>query len=112
MAKIINLTPHALSFIGEDDKVIITVPASGTVARAASSRSCVGSVEVDGASIPVNATSFGEVVGLPDPQPGTILVVSSLTAQAARGRDDVYIVDDAVRDADGRIIGCCAIARV
>lgn len=109
-----NLTPHAIHVLGEDNQVVLTLPASGVVARAATSRSCVGTVDVDGVAVPVpvNATSFGDVTGLPDPQPGVAFVVSAITAQAVRDRDDVFIVDDSVRDADGRIIGCRALARV
>lgn len=112
MMEIRNLTPHAIHVLGEDSQVVLTLPASGVVARAATSRSCVGTVDVDGVAVPVNATSFGEVTGLPDPQPGVAFVVSTITAQAVRDRDDVFIVDDSVRDADGRIIGCRALARV
>ena len=107
-----NLTPHAIHVLGEVNQVFLTLPASGVVARAATSRSCVGTVDVDGVAVPVNATSFGDVTGLPDPQPGVAFVVSAITAQAVRDRDDVFIVDDSVRDADGRIIGCRALARV
>lgn len=107
-----NLTPHAIHVLGEDNQVVLTLPASGVVARATTSRSCVGTVDVDGVAVPVNAASFGDVTGLPDPQPGVAFVVSAITAQAVRDRDDVFIVDDSVRDADGRIIGCRALARV
>lgn len=64
-------------------------------------------------SIKVNSTSFGEVEGLPEPQEGTIFIVSALVAQALRGvRDDLVIPDDTVRDEQGRIIGCKSFARV
>lgn len=108
---LINLTPHAISILDEANNPVLVLPSDG-VARAASNRTCVGTVEAGGISIPVNATSFGEVVGLPDPQPGVGYVVSVLTAQAVRGRDDVFVTDDAVRDAEGGIIGCRALARV
>lgn len=109
--KLINLTPHTINILDGDNQPILSLPSSG-VARAASSRTCVGTFDVDGAAIPINTTSFGEVVGMPDPQPGVAYVVSALTAQAAKNRGDVYIVDDAVRDAEGRIIGCRALSRV
>ena len=76
MMEIRNLTPHAIHVLGEDSQVVLTLPASGVVARAATSRSCVGAVDVDGVAVPVNATSFGDVTGLPDPQPGVAFVVS------------------------------------
>lgn len=108
---LVNLTPHAISILNEDNNPVLVLPSAG-VARAASTRTCVGAVDAEGINIPVNATSFGEVMGLPDPHPGVGYVVSVLTAQAVKGRDDVFVTDDAVRDAEGRIIGCRALARV
>lgn len=107
---IINLTPHAINFVGEDGKVFLSVPSSG-VARAAATRSKVGEIQANGGIIPINTTTFEEVRDLPEPQPDTIYVVSALTAQAAPERSDLYITDDAVRDDAGRIIGCRALAR-
>lgn len=105
---IINLTPHAINFLREDNSVLATVEPSGTIARASQTRDRVS--EVNG--IPVNQCSYGSVTGLPDPQPETIYLVSALTAQACRDRSDVFIVDDAVRNESGQIIGCRAIARI
>lgn len=105
---IINLTPHAINFLREDNSVLATVEPSGTIARASQTREAVG--EVNG--IVVNQCSYGSVTGLPDPQDGTIYLVSALTAQACPERPDVFITDDAVRDENGRIIGCRAIARI
>ena len=106
--KIVNLTPHAINFLREDNSVLATIEPSGTNARAAQTRERVS--EVNG--IVVNQCSYGAVTGLPDPQPETICLVSALTAQACRDRNDVFITDDAVRDENGRIIGCRAIARI
>ena len=108
MTKIINCTPHAINFLREDNSVLATVEPSGTIARASQTREAVG--EVNG--IVVNQCSYGSVTGLPDPQDGTIYLVSALTAQACRDRSDVFITDDAVRDDSGRIIGCRAIVRI
>ena len=64
-------------------------------------------------SIKINSTSFGEVDGLPEPQEGTIFIVSALVAQALKGaRDDLVVPDDTVRDDRGVIIGCKSFARV
>lgn len=108
MTKIINCTPHAINFLREDGIVLATVEPSGTIARAAQTRERVS--EVNG--IVVNQCSYGAVTGLPDPQPETIYLVSALTAQACRNRSDVFIVDDAVRNESGQIIGCRAIAHI
>ncbi|WP_077616859.1 hypothetical protein [Caenibacillus caldisaponilyticus] len=111
--KIVNLTPHSINLMpnGADGTEII-IPPSGTVARCATNRVQVGTVDIDGVTISINRTQFGEVEGLPDPQPDTVYIVSSLVAQAVKGqRVDVLIVDDAVRDDQGRIIGARALAR-
>ena len=110
---IVNLTPHALNLMPEGpDGLTVTIPPSGLVARCATSRVQVGTVTMDGIAIPVNRTQFGAVTGLPDPQPDTIYIVSAVVAQAVPERLDVVIVDDAVRDDQGRIIGARALAHV
>ena len=110
---IVNLTPHELNLMPKGpDGPVITIPRSGIVARCTVDRVQVTNVTVDGISVPVNQTQFGEVFDLPDPQPDTIFVVSALVAQAVPERQDVFIVDDAVRDEQGRIIGARALAHV
>ena len=104
---IINLTPHDIRIYDAEGKnVIATFPASGTVARVKSSTEIVG--EVNG--IEIACTTFGEIEGLPDPQPGTKYIVSLLVLQAAAGKRDDLIGPDtgpgsAVRDESGQIIG-------
>ena len=110
---IVNLTPHALNLMPEGpDGPVVTIPPSGLVARCAVDRVQVDTVTVDGISVPVNETWFRGVSDLPEPQPGTIFVVSTLVAQAVPDYQDVFIVDDVVRDEQGRIIGCRALAHV
>lgn len=111
--RIVNLTPHDLNLMPEGPEgPVVTIPPSGQVARCAVDRVQVDTITVDGIAIPVNQTRFGEVTGLPDPQPDTIFVVSAVVAQAVPDRPDVFIVDDAVRDEQGRIIGARALAHV
>lgn len=131
MTKLVNLTPHDVNIVAPDGSVILTIAPSGTVARCATSREVVGSIQVDGVDIPVTQTTFGAVEGLrgaDDPNyacpwcgyygcgstcdAAPVYIVSSLVAQAARGRSDLLVPDDTVRDADGRIIGCRSLARV
>lgn len=105
---IINMTPHTINFVGKDGNIVRSIEPSGIVARAASKREQIGTID----GIAVNRTAFGEVQGLPEAQENTIYVVSSITAQACPEREDVFIVDDAVRDESGRIVGCRALAHV
>lgn len=109
MIKLVNLTPHAVNVIGENGETIMTIQPSGMVVRCSVTRVQVGKIN----GIPVNRTQFGAVEGLPESQPDTVYIVSALVAQAVAGaRDDVVIPDDAVRDEQGRVIGCRAFARV
>ena len=109
--KIVNLTPHALNFLDAENRVVLTVPSSG-VARAAQRRENIGTIDADGVTLPVTRSVFGAVDGLPAPEAGTIYVVSAITAQAVPEREDVLIVDDSVRDENGRIIGVRGLAHV
>lgn len=111
--KVVNLTPHEIVLMPEGpDGPTVTIPPSGRVARCDTLQTQLGTVIVDGVSVPVNQTQFGAVDDLPDPQPGVIYVVSELVAHAMPWRDDIFIVDDTVRDEQGRIIGARALARV
>ena len=107
--EIINLTPHALTFVGESSLV---VKPSGQVARVACRTVQVGSVSCGGIDIPLTATEYGEVEGLPEPSENTIYIVSLLVAQRCRERRDVFIPNESVRDEQGRIVGCRSIGRV
>lgn len=108
MTKMINLTPHAINFLDKNNNLVACIPSSG-IARAAQKRVPIGTVN----GITVNKTEYGAVEGLPDPEYGTIYIVSVLTTQAAPpDRNDLYIVDDTVRDDQGRIIGCRALAQI
>ena len=99
---IINLTPHTINLCGKE------IPSTG-LARCESVVEKIA--EIDG--IKVNRRSFGEIYGLPEPQTDTIYIVSALVAQAVAGqRDDVFVVDETIRNEQGQIVGCNALARI
>ena len=100
--KIVNLMPHPLVFA--DGR---TIESSG-VARCAQTDKEIGTF----AGLPIVVTEFGEVVDLPEPVDGTAYVVSSITAQACKGRMDVFVPSRPLRDDKGRIIGCAALGRI
>lgn len=125
MATIINMTPHAISLysITDCEEVVkgtykslvlkegatpIAVYPSQGVARATSSRELLYTIN----NIPVFKTVYGEPEGLPEPVGNTYIIVSALTAQAAPERHDLLIVDGAVRDSEGKIVGCTAFGRI
>ncbi len=100
--RIVNLTPHPLVFA--DGR---TIESSG-VARCTQTDNDIGTF----AGLPIVVTEFGGVVDLPDPVEGTAYVVSSITAQACKGRTDVFVPSRPIRDALGRIVGCGALGRI
>jgi len=122
---ILNFTPHSIDVYRRQDvlpdtgrgfvprhgrKPVFIIPSSG-LARAMASESPAGTVD----GIPLVEVQYGRLEGLPKPTLGTWLVVSAITAQAARasGRttDDLLLTTGLVRDGDGRIVGCTAFAR-
>lgn len=127
--QIVNLTPHPVLVLRDDAEGTIVGstgfgPAAkegqftlvaeykpvGKVARAAQKDEVLGELEIDGRKVPLIKTVFGQPTDLPEPEEGTMLIVSILTAQAAKaaGRfgDDLIITSDPVRDKAGKIIGC------
>lgn len=106
MATILNCTPHSLCFVNDAGEVIRVVEPSGILPRVSSTISVVG--DIDG--IPDEVTSYGEVVGLPEKQDDTILVVSAMVAARVPDRDDIRIPGRQVRDDKGHIIGCKSLS--
>lgn len=109
--KILNFTPHAVTIRTPKGE---TVYPSVGVARADTRSQVVGYID----DLPIVKKTFGAVYGLPESVPNdTILIVSSLTAQAAKEHkhplcDRLYIVNDTVRDENGRIVACTSLAQV
>ena len=104
--ELINITPHVLVIYGEDRETeVARIPVAGEAARVETRATQTGMVEIDGVSIPVVSTEFGEVKNLPEPKDGVTYVTSIIVVQAVRGqRDDVVAPDtgtSAVRFADG-----------
>ena len=94
--KFINLTPHIVRLNNG-----VEFPPSGQVARvkvkhhleAWISDGPDGAVELDDnfslEAIRIYKPVFGQVEGLPEPQKGTIYIVSGKVAEACRDREDV-----------------------
>lgn len=110
--KIRNLTPHSINLLNDNNEVVAIIEPSGIIARAAQTKELVEELCVDGMTIPVYKSEFGKVENLPEQEKDTIFVVSALTAQACKGRPDVYITDNPVRDEQGRIIGCRSLGKI
>ena len=103
-----NLTPHTINFVSSEGYPIMDIKPEGTVARVSVRTATVG--EIDG--IPVTKSVYGEVMDLPEPEEGTIYIVSALVAGRVPEREDVFIPNESIRDEKGRIVGCKSIGHV
>ena len=103
-----NLCPHSLSLVREDGSVLVIEPSSTTPARREVIRSVAESID----GFAITTESLGPVVGLPEPEPGVVLVVSRLVAQGCPGRGDVYIPGELIRDGAGAIVGARGLCQI
>lgn len=119
MTTFTNLNPHAIRLrvntantTAEPDATDIVVePRKGADGKSNPARVSTtpgGPIgDADGVAL-FGATKFGEVEGLPDPEVGTIYIVSGMVAGRVVGRDDVFCPgtgpkDNTVRTAEGQI---------
>lgn len=97
-----NRTPHVVAFLVKDS--FIRIPPSGDVVRVIQRCEPIGEV----LGIPVSICSDGEVRGLPEPEEGVVIIVSSVVARTVK-REDVMSPDTsdegAIRDGQGNILG-------
>lgn len=110
--KIRNLTPHPVTVLGEDGKVLLTLEPEGVIPRVREEHIPDGEVMVGDVTVPIARINYADVEDLPAPQPGVYLVVSLLVAQAAPDRPDLLVPIGQVRDSQGRIIGCRGLGRL
>lgn len=103
--KVINLTPHDVVVRLEDGSERV-FPATGETARVKTISKDAGEVM----GVPLVTQSYDEIQGLPEPEEGTLYLVSLVVRQAAReqGRTDIISPDTspqgAIRDEQGRIV--------
>ena len=106
--ELVNLTPHAVNVYGQDGKTLLaSIQPTAPAARCKQEAVCCGRV----GGVPVYRMEFGDVENLPEPQEETVYIVSRLVAAAVR-RADVFCPGAAVRDEDGRVVGCIGLSRV
>ena len=106
-----NLTPHAVRLIGNDSAT--ELPPDGPPARLVLAPDVQdGDVVVNGVTMPLVRTSAtADVVNLPEPVPGVLLIVARPVAEALLDRDDLLYPHRAVRDENGTVVGCRALGR-
>ncbi len=113
--KLINLTPHRLD-VKDENGTWTTLSTSGQVARVTTQSTPAEPVDAEfpAVTVPISTwiVEYGEVEGLPDPEPGVGYVVSGLVLSALGGsRPDVFAPGDLIRDSSGRPIGCHGLKR-
>jgi len=132
MTTLINLTPHSITIIGPSD---IVIPSVG-IARVRTATEPVGSLFVCGQHVLVNGSKAERVVTdgylskegewvrqteectLPETALShsgqVVYIVSSVVAShpSIRGRMDVLVPGELVRDDAGNVIGCRSLTRI
>lgn len=97
----INLTPHSITDVSSN----IVYPSKGAVRI----KEIIKTEGVTGNKTKISSRAFSdEVEGLPTPKKGVFCIVSSMAAEAVKksGRTDIVIPGPAIRDAEGKVIGC------
>ena len=106
--KLKNFTPHNVVVIVNETKIVI--PSDG-IARVTETKTVAPSIDVDGVAVETFVSAFGEVENLPPQEEGVMVIVSALVASAAKGRDDLLVPGELVRDDGGNIVGCKSLRR-
>jgi hypothetical protein len=100
---LVNCTPHPLAIHANGE--VLRLESSGICPRLTPLRTALPATD----GIPTRRTTMGAVVGLPEHVEGTYLIVSGLVLAARPDRTDLRSPGEAVRDADGKIIGCLGL---
>ena len=116
----VNCTPHAITIYGLDGKTILgSIEPSGIVPRASEETTLTAWDQVEnlgGVLVPTQETVYGKLEGCPSPKDGTVLIVSYLTAKAAkdtgRSPEDLRVPGKGVRDERGVICGAIGTAQI
>jgi hypothetical protein len=102
-----NLTPHRLHILDHTGATLLDLPAEPDPARIIQT---VLNEEHLPSGVPIRTIRYGSPIALPDPTAETLLVVSRVVAQHLH-RIDLLFPDGEIRDPDGRIVACQALAR-
>ena len=103
-----NTTPHPVN-LHPDGGGEITIPAAIEPLRLREHREKIGELAP---GLPINKVEYSpEGIELTSPSGGVYFIVSAVVA-ARLPREDFLIVDETVRDEEGKIIGCRAFAKI
>lgn len=100
---IVNLTPNTVNIITNDMEMAIK---SSGVVRCSQKNTPICTID----GIPITATTYGEVEGLPDYEDGIYYIVSRLVMDSCPNRKDLLAPNELIRDAEGKIVGCKSLS--
>lgn len=106
-----NFTSHPVTIITDAGSVHLP-PEPGPRPHIDEIRESTEPVFVEGLPVPTVRVAGGSAVDLPEPEPGTLFVVSRVIAEARPDRTDLLVPYDLVRDDAGRVIACRSLARM
>lgn len=109
--RLVNLCPHDVVIHGRDGTTL-TVPPEPVAARCVVERVEVGTLVVDGCSLTMVESQVVEPPTLPESTVGVLFIVSRMVAEAMPDRRDLVFPDGLVRDDEGAVVGCAALARL
>lgn len=103
---IINLTPHDVNLLLEDDVIVFK---SEGIARVQQKEI----IDEYFDRVPIYKNKYGKIEGLPEEKDGVYYIVSFVVASALKDkRNDLLIVTKTERNEKGQIIGCYGFARL
>lgn len=108
--EIINMTPHAVTLMDNENTIIKVVAPAGMTIRLTQETEVVGSLD----GIPLTRTKYGDPLvvseegtsAMPAVEEGVYYVVSAMVKNALPERADFLVPAEQVRDEAGRVIGC------
>lgn len=107
--QLLNFTPHMMLHLHMADGTMLDLPQVG-MARCA--EHVTDADPLPGIDVAVVNMTYGDVTGLPAPQPGTCYLVSQLVVRQLPERTDLFFPQGLLRNAAGDIIGFTALARM
>lgn len=105
MTNICNMTPHTVNFQPENSRSIVVMPSRGVIRI---EEKIVDDGFID--EIKVVRRTF-TTANVPEPQEGTVFIVSTIVKTAFPDRHDFIVPCDFIRNDEGQIMACKAFAR-
>ncbi len=107
-----NLTQQSIRLVNRNGAIVVKPEAPAARADFLPDLLDGNVTLTDGLVLPLfRAQLAPEAFNLPDPEPGTIIIVDRLVAEACRDRDDLFYAHRLLHDLDGYAVGATALAR-